>query len=333
MMKGPLHLFFQSNFQEQRENVLNSPIVRDDAHSHDAPRTNGSSYESPRRQRDWVTLINSKSPQSSYLTIPSLDPFHLSSVKSKSKSPPTNVSRWDESPDPCTQSPVLSPPPRHPPRRTSLDYGIEATKKSSQRKDSRPTTMDSFLASRDSVSSLQLPRRPSRRYINNTMLGQPVFSSTSLNDAAVHSYHENQRNNSLLSPSMPRRQGSFPKKAGAMAPPSPPIRSVSNSDEASLRYMEGILGKALEHCSLELQPSRRPTRRHIKEDTMLEQPVSTSLKDDELHRYHNHKKNNSLLSPFMPRRQGSFSKKSGAMALPSPPIWSDSNNEEASPSH
>jgi hypothetical protein len=167
------------------------------------------------------------------------------------------------------------------------------------------------------------------------MLGQPVSSSTSLNDAAVHSYHDNKKNNSLLSPSMPRRQGSFSKKAGAMAP-SPPTRSVSNNEEASQRYVEGILGKALEHCSLEsLESPRRPSRRHIKEATMLGQPVSssTSLEDADLHRYHKHKQNNSFLSPAMPRHQGSFSMKAGVFALPSPPVWSDSNNEEASPSH
>jgi hypothetical protein len=257
-MKGPLHLFFQSAFQEKRENVINSPIVRDDAHSH-APRTNGSSYESQRRQRDCLTLINSRSsPHSSHLTIPSWAPPYPSPAKfkSKSKSSPTSVSRWDESQGSCTKSHVLSPPPCHP-RRTSLDCRIEATKKSSQWKDVRPTTMDSLLTGRDSVSSLQSPQRPSRRYIKeDTMPGQPIFSSTSLKDVDVHRYHTKKKNNSLLSPSMPRRQGSFSKKkAGTMALPSPPIWSYSNHDEASPRHvaqfkdLEGILGKALEHCS------------------------------------------------------------------------------------
>jgi hypothetical protein len=256
-MKGPLHLFFQSAFEEQRDNVLNSPIVRDDAHSH-APRTNGSSYESPRRQRDCLTLINSRSPHSSHLTMPSLAPSYPSPVRSQSRSSPTSVLQWDESPGSCTKSHVLSPPPHHP-RTTSLDSRIEATKKSSQRRDSRPAIMDYFLASRDSVSSLQLPRRPSRRYIKeDTMSGQPVSSSTSpaLKDVDLHRYHKHKKkNNSLLSPSMPRRQGSFSKKAGAMALPSPPIWSDSNNKEATRRRaakfkdLERMLGKALEHCS------------------------------------------------------------------------------------
>jgi hypothetical protein len=251
-MKDPLCLFFQSAFQEQRENVLNYPIVRDDARSH-APRTSDSSYESPRRQRDCLTLISSRSPRGPYLAIPSLAPSYSSPVKLKSRSPPTNVSRWGESPDPSPKSHVLSPPPRRP-RRNSLDSYIEATNKSSQRIDSRPATMDSLLVSRDSVSSLQSPQRPSRRYLKeDAMPGQAVSSSMSLKDATLHSYNKNKKNNSLLSPSMPRRQRSFCKSA--MSLPSPPIWSDSNNDEASPRHfaqledLEGILEKALDHCS------------------------------------------------------------------------------------
>jgi hypothetical protein len=255
-MKGPLPLFFQSAFGEQRENVLNSSIVRDDARSH-ASWTIGRSYESPRLQRDCLPLINSRSPHGSHLAIPSLDPLYSSPVTSKSASPSYDVSRWDESPGPCTMSHAISPPPR-PHRRSSLNDHIEATKMSSQRKDSRQATMDSLLTNTGSVSSLQSPRRPSRWYSKNRKLGQPASSSTTLKDAALHSYHKNKKDNSLQIPSMPQRRGSFSKKVSAMALPSPPIWSDSNDAEASrqpryvaeLQDLEEILGKALEHCSL-----------------------------------------------------------------------------------
>jgi hypothetical protein len=168
-----------------------------------------------------------------------------------------NFCRWGDT-NQTTETGVLSVVPRLP-RKYTTDILLSPVKKSESLS---PPRLPVRRMSGELEQGQFTPQRPSRQSSKNTMLGQPVSSSTTLKDAVLHSYHhKNKKDSSLRSPSMPRRQGSFSKKVSVMALPSPRIWSDSNNDDVSpghvaeLKGLKEIWRKALEHCSSLLEYS------------------------------------------------------------------------------
>lgn len=247
---APLHVFFKLAFDENLARAFSHAcIVRDDAHLH-ATNAPAGFLQSPRlsSRRNYRATI---SPQPE---TPSLGRYLSSPAEYEFSSQKSGMSRWGEctSTIPKASRRNVSPPPR-PPRRSSLDSHIEATRKSAYLERS----LDSMLSSVDSCSSssLQSPRKPTRTYLKDNTEDEHN-AATCLKDVVIHRYNKDMRVCKYGSiRNKPRRRSSL-TNSDALLSMAPPLWSEHNCSTRDPQHdqthnnLEGILGLALQDCSL-----------------------------------------------------------------------------------